>query len=107
MPKKNNSTVIAVCIQEPTEDGSTMDLGAIQGDELRFLHQAFITDTLVNALQVPSVDVRLYHIDEPERNRLVKIVSDYITGKIGAKKKNGLTEHFLSIGMANERWGLR
>jgi glycosyltransferase A (GT-A) superfamily protein (DUF2064 family) len=107
MPKKNNATVIAVCIQEPTEDGSKMDLGAIQGDELRFLHQAFITDTLFNALQVPSVDVRLYYIDEPERLRLVKIVTDYVAGKIAAKKKNNLAEHFLPVGMANERWGLR
>ena len=47
---KKSDSVIAVCIQEPTEDGSQMELGAIQGDSLRFLHQAFITDTINQAL---------------------------------------------------------
>jgi len=105
--KKNNTTVIAVCIQEPTEDGSKMDLGAIQGDNLRFLHQAFITDTLMNAFRVPSVDVRLYYIDEPERARLVKIVTDYVTNKAGGRKRDGLKDRFSVQGMARERWGLR
>jgi len=107
MPKKNNATVIAVCVQEPTEDGSKMELGAIQGDALKFLHQAFVTDTLLNALQVPSVDVRLYYIDDPERVRLVKIVTDYVAKKMVARKKNDLAEHFSAIGMASEGWGLR
>ena len=62
--KKKNETVITICIQEPFEDGSSMDFGpAIQGDELRFLHQAFITDTINNAFEVPGADVRLYYID--------------------------------------------
>lgn len=84
-----------------------MELGAIQGDALKFLHQAFITDTLLNALQVPSVDVRLYYVDDPERVRLVKIVTDYVAKKMAAKKKNGLADHFSSIGMVSEGWGLR
>jgi glycosyltransferase A (GT-A) superfamily protein (DUF2064 family) len=84
-----------------------MELGAIQGDDLRFLHQAFITDTLLNALQVPSVDVRLYYIDDPEQVRLVKIVTDYVARKMTAKKKNDTAEHFSSIGMVGEGWGSR
>ena len=104
--KKKNQSVIAVCIQEPKEDGSKMDLGAIKGDELRFLHQAFITDSVTNALRVPSVDVRLYYIDEPERARLVKIVSDYLVKKF-AGKKNDLKTRFSSHGLDRERWGLR
>ena len=68
--QKKNDSVIAICIQEPFEDGSSMDFGpAIQGDELRFLHQAFITDTIKNALEVNKADVRLYYIDLPERKR--------------------------------------
>jgi len=84
-----------------------MDLGAIQGDELRFLHQAFITDTLINALQVPSVDVRLYYIDDPDRVRLVKIVTDYVAKKMAVKKKNDITDRFSSVSMATEGWGAR
>lgn len=104
--KKKNESVIAVCIQEPKEDGSQMDLGAISGDELRFLHQAFITDTLGNALKLPSVDVRLYHVEEPERARLVKIVSDYLAKK-WADKKSDLKARFSSHTLERERWGLR
>jgi glycosyltransferase A (GT-A) superfamily protein (DUF2064 family) len=84
-----------------------MDLGAIQGDDLRFLHQAFISDTLMNAFRVPSVDMRLYYIDEPERARLVKIVTDYVTNKAGGRKKDGLKDRLSLQGMARERWGLR
>ncbi len=105
--KKTNKSVIAVCIQEPTEDGSAMDLGAIQGDDLRFLHQAFITDTIVNALEVPNSDIRLYYIDEPERARLVKIVSDYLAKKVGGTKKEKLEDRFSSHPLQREPWGQR
>jgi glycosyltransferase A (GT-A) superfamily protein (DUF2064 family) len=104
---KTNKTVVAVCIQEPTEDGSAMNLGAIQGDDLRFLHQAFITDTIVNSLEVPSSDIRLYYIDEPERARLVKIVTDYLIKKFGGAKKDSLNDRFSSHPLKRERWGLR
>ena len=50
--KKKKGQAIAICIQEPFEDGSSMDFGAIQGDDLKFLHQAFITDTITSALDV-------------------------------------------------------
>ncbi len=53
-----------------------MDLGAIEGDDLRFIHQAFITDTLMNTLAVPTADTRLYYIDDPARKRLVGIVTE-------------------------------
>lgn len=104
--KKTNNTVVAICIQEPEEDGSKMDLGAIQGDDLRFLHQAFITDTIINALQLSSADSRLYYIDEPERARLVKIISDYLVKKFPVKK-DGFKSRFSSHSLARERWGLR
>ena len=80
--KKKNDTVIAVCVQEPLEDGSAMDLGAIKGDDLKFLHQAFITDSIHNALAVGNSDVRLYSIDSPERKRFVKIVTVLFLRKI-------------------------
>jgi len=104
--KKKNQSIIAVCIQEPMEDGSKMDLGAIKGDDLRFLHQAFITDTVAEALKLSSVDVRLYYIDEPERARLVKIVFDYLIKKLGGKKSD-LKARFSSHALIRERWGLR
>jgi glycosyltransferase A (GT-A) superfamily protein (DUF2064 family) len=107
-PKKKNDSVIAICIQEPFEDGSSMEFGpAIQGDELRYLHQAFITDTINNALEVNKADVRLYYIDQPERLRLVQIITDYITGKLKGKKVEDFRNRFSDYKMEKERWGLR
>ncbi len=106
-PAKKNESVIAICIQEPAEDGSTMDLGAIQGDELRFLHQAFITDTINQALEISSADVRLYYVDNDERKRLVTIVTNYLKKKLTGKKETAFKDHFKSIKLPQERWGVR
>lgn len=106
-PKKKNTSVIAICIQEPKEDGSQLNLGAIQGDDLRFLHQAFITDTIVNALQVTTASVRLYYINEPERVRLVKIISEYLGGKLTGKLQEALQKRFSTHEMELDRWGVR
>ncbi len=105
--KKKNDSVVAVCIQEPTEEGSTMDLGIIKGDELKFLHQAFITDSINHALKVKDVDVRLYYIDLPERERLVKIVSEYVKKKMSGKKAESFAERFMGVSQSNDRWGIR
>lgn len=102
--KKNNcSSAIAICVQELSEDGSTMDLGSITGDDLRFVHQAFITDTIRHAFAIPDVDIRLFHQDNPERKRLVKIVTDYLTSKL----PGDFSERFRSYEMKKERWGIR
>jgi glycosyltransferase A (GT-A) superfamily protein (DUF2064 family) len=106
-PKSKTESVIAICIQEPTEDGSTMDLGAIQGDNLRFIHQAFITDTIMNTLTVPTADTRLYYIDDPARKRLVKIVTDYLSKKAVGKRAEQLKTGFSTHEMAHEGWGIR
>lgn len=104
---KKHKSAVALCIQEPTEDGSVMDLGGIQGDDLRFLHQAFITDTIGNLLEVPSIDVRVYFINEPERIHLVKIVTDYLLGKFPAKKAEDFESRVSTHEMQRERWGIR
>lgn len=103
-PSKKKKLAIAICIQEPVEDGSSMNLGAIEGADLRFLHQAFITDTINHSLGVTDCDVRLYYIDDPDRMRLVKIVTDYV-----AKKQTGknATDRFQTFKMDRERWGIR
>lgn len=107
MPRtKKNDSVIAICIQEPNEDGSTMDFGGIKGDALRFLHQAFITDTIGHALDTDA-DVRLYYADLPERTRLVKIVSEYLKKKLTGKRAIAFKDGFTPCEMALERWGIR
>jgi len=84
-----------------------MDFGIIKGDMLRFLHQAFITDSINHALNVPGTDVRLYHIDDPDRNQLVKIVTDYIKKKLVPKGAKEFEERFSIHTQAREGWGRR
>jgi len=108
-PKKKGTaeTVVAICVQEPLEDGSSMELGAIQGDDLKFLHQAFITDTLNNVLSVDGYDVRLYSIDIPERKRFVSIITDYVASKLKGRKAEALRKRFSRHEQTHERWGIR
>ncbi|RKX25167.1 MAG: hypothetical protein DRP45_06560 [Candidatus Zixiibacteriota bacterium] len=106
-PKKKTKSVIAVCIQEPTEDGSKMDFGAVTGDDLRFLHQAFITDSIRNALKVAGADLRLYYINDSERQHLVKIVREYVASKLSKKKIEDFESRFSTHKLEQERWGIR
>ena len=105
--KKKKDSVIAICIQEPHEDGSSMEFGPIQGDNLRFLHQAFITDTIVNASAVEKADIRLYYIDLPERKKLVKIVTDYLSKRLKGKNDSFFKNRFKSFELEKDRWGVR
>ena len=105
--KKKKDSVIALCIQEPNEDGSSMDFGLIQGDNLRFLHQAFITDTIVNASAVEKADIRLYYIDLPERKKLVKIVTDYLSKRLEGKNDSFFKNRFKSFELEKDHWGVR
>lgn len=106
-PKKKKGQVIAVCIQEPFEDGSSMDFGAIQGADLKYLHQAFITDTIINALKVKDTDIRLYYIGSSERNKLVKIVTEYVKKKAPEKISSEIKHRLKLSEMSKERWGIR
>ena len=105
--KKKKDAVIAICIQEPQEDGSSMDFGLIQGDHVRFLHQAFISDSIVNAGSVEEADVRLYFVDSPERKKLVGIIVDYLTKKLKDNAADFFKCRFQQIELARERWGVK
>lgn len=106
--KKKKGQVIAVCIQEPFEDGSSMDFGAIQGANLKFLHQAFITDTAAAALRVnDETDVRIYYIDSAERRKLIQIVTDYIKKRLPEKITSRLKTRLTLCPLEKERWGIR
>jgi len=105
--KKKRESVIAICIQEPREDGSSMEFGPIQGDNLRFLHQAFITDTIINASAVSNADLRLYYIDDPDRKRLVGIVTEYLSNRLKGNKNSFFKTRFQTAEMERERWGVR
>lgn len=99
--------VIAINVQEPQEDGCRMEFGIIKGDNLRFLHQAFISDTITTALDLPDTDVRLYFIATPERKKLVHIVLEYLREKLPPEKKALLESRFSQHQLSHERWGIR
>jgi hypothetical protein len=106
--KKKKGPVIAICIQEPFEDGSSMDFGAIQGDDLKFLHQAFISDTITCALEVNNpADVRVYYIDSPDRKKLIKVVSEYLKKKLPPAISEQFKDRVAFNEMEKERWGIR
>ncbi|MBI5266409.1 MAG: DUF2064 domain-containing protein [candidate division Zixibacteria bacterium] len=101
-PKKKHESVIAICIQEPTEDGSCMNMGAIRGDDLRILNEAFVVDTVRNALGVDGIDVRLYHNDLPDQRHAAKHAVE--TAAEAGKAENG---RFMLRERTRERWGTR
>lgn len=110
--KKNNAgpcnkRVVVICIQEPFEEGSAMDFGLIKGDDVRFLHQAFITDTVVHALSVGDADVRLYYQNQPDRVRFVKIVMDYLKKKLTGVAAQRFEENVSTYSQKKDRWGIR
>lgn len=105
--KKKNKSVIAVCIQEPKEDGSSMEFGPIDGEHLRFLHQAFITDTIITASTLEDVDVRLYYIDNSERKKLVSIITTYLKKNIKGGKESFFSNNFSEVKLKKDRWGIR
>jgi len=84
-----------------------MDFGVMAEDDVRFLHQAIITDTINHAFSIEDADVRLYYIDQPDRVRLVKIVTDYVAKKLGGKNSPDFKNRFSSHKLTKERWGLR
>lgn len=106
-PKKKTNSVIAICIQEPVEDGSEMDFGVIKGDELRFIHQAFISDTISSALEIEDADVRLYYIDSADRKKLVKIITEYLQKHSDDTIAKAFKTRFSAYGMKKQRWGIR
>lgn len=101
-PKKKHESVVAICLQEPNEDGSSMALGVIHGEDLSILHEAFILDTVGNALGVDNLDVRLYHNDLAEQRHAAKRAIEVAAGK-GKVENTRLTVHE----RARERWGVR
>ena len=89
-------------MQEPAEDGSCMNLGAIRGDDLRVLNEAFVIDSVRNALGVNGIDVRLYHNDLADQRQAAKQAAEIAAA---AGKSDG--GRFTICERGRERWGVR
>ncbi|MEA3296487.1 MAG: DUF2064 domain-containing protein, partial [candidate division Zixibacteria bacterium] len=84
-----------------------MDFRPISNDDLRFLHQAFITDTITNTLELEHADIRLYYIDDPDRKRFINIVIEYLGKKLTGKRAEAFKNRFCHLELPKERWGVR
>lgn len=98
---------IAILAQELIEDGSVMHLPGVHPDELIFLKQAFVADTIMNALRVPKVSVRLYHTALPERKKLIKRTIEYLRTKSAAAQSMGIESRLTVVETPAGAWGGR
>ena len=104
--EKKNDAVLAVCIQEVTEDGSQLNIGnGLTADDIRLLHHAFIADTLVNVLDARSVDLQLFYADFPETRKSVNTVLNYLSKKLKGKRAEVLSNGVKITALPPERWG--
>jgi hypothetical protein len=107
-PKKKNEAVVAICVQELAEDGSELNINSnLTHEEVLFLHQAFLADTLVNVLGMNDVDFRLFYGDFPETQKGVDTIIGYLQKKLSGKKARALNENLRISPLPPERWGLK
>jgi len=105
---KKNLTALAICVQEVIEDGSEMNIGDnFNSEEIDFLHHAFIADTLVNVLDIPSIDIHLYYADLPNTKKGVETILKYLNGKLKGKKAKTLSNGLKVNPLPAERWGIK
>jgi hypothetical protein len=105
---KKSRSAVAICVQEVVEDGSEMNIGDnFNSEEIDFLHHAFIADTIVNALELPSVDLYLYFADLPNTKKGVDTIIKYLSGKLKGKKAKALSNGLQITPLQPERWGIK
>ncbi|PKK83517.1 MAG: hypothetical protein CVT49_08335 [candidate division Zixibacteria bacterium HGW-Zixibacteria-1] len=105
---KKNEAVLAICIQETEEDGSELNIGDyLLKEEIEFLHQAFIADTLVNILDLKSVDFRLFYAGLPKTEKSVNTILKYLKKKLKGRKARILEDELKISILPPERWGIK
>jgi glycosyltransferase A (GT-A) superfamily protein (DUF2064 family) len=106
--KINNDSILAICVQETTEDGSELNLGDNWSTEdTNFMHQAFLADTLVNILGMKNVDIQLFYADTPATFKAVNTIVDYLGKKLKGKKASVLSNGLKITPIVVERWGIK
>ena len=105
--KSRNKTALILCVQEVKEDGSSMNLGnQLSSDDVMFLHQAFIADSLVNALSLPKTDIKLYYSPKPKTRLSIDTILDYLKNRYKGKSSAILEGGHLEVTeLGPGRWG--
>jgi glycosyltransferase A (GT-A) superfamily protein (DUF2064 family) len=107
--KTKKDTAVIICIQEIREDGSSMNLGNQLSDEdILYLHQAFIADTIINALNLSKVDIKLFYSPLPITIKAVETIRTYLQGRLKGKKRNAFeSDRFEMAELGPGRWGVK
>lgn len=106
--KPDNDTVVALCVQETTEDGSNLQLDdRFDERQLSLLSQSFTADTLVSALSAPGVSVRLFYGDTPETTESVLTIIEYLRNRLEKERGDSFDGRFKAIELPAGRWGLK
>jgi hypothetical protein len=105
--KIKNNIALIICIQEVTEDGSSMNLGnQLSEEDVSFLHQAFIADSISNALNLSKVDIKLFYSPKSKTKKSVETILKYIKGRLVGKKKAAFESGRLEVAeLGPGRWG--
>lgn len=106
---KKNKTALIICIQEISEDGSSMNLGNQLSDEdVAYLHQAFIADSITNALSLPQIDIKVFYSPNPQTQKSIKTILTYLKDRFKGQKREALNENRLEIKeLGLGRWGVK
>ncbi len=104
-----NELALIICVQEISEDGSSMDLGdKLTEEDVTFLHQAFIADSINNALSLPRVDIKIFYSPNPETQKSIQTILCYLKNKLRGKKRAALdSDRFEVTALSLGRWGLK
>lgn len=106
-PKKNDA-VLAICVQEVKEDGSELHISStLTPDEIDFLHYAFIADTLVNVLDMRSVDFHLFYASLPKTEKAVNTIMKHLGRKLKGRKAKVFKDNLGLTPLPPERWGVK
>jgi len=105
---KEKDTVLAICVQEVKEDGSELDIGdSLNPTDVDFLHQAFLADTIVNALELGGLDYQLFYADLPKTKKAVNTILKYLGKRLKGKKARTLKDNLKITPLKPDRWGVK
>ncbi len=86
-----------------------MELGdQLSTEDVSYLHQAFVADSIYNALSIPDVDIKLYYSPTDKTRKSINTILEYLKGRVSEKKKSALDNGRLETSELPEgRWGIK
>jgi hypothetical protein len=107
--ERKHKSALVICIQEPEEDGSSLDLGErITSRELSYLHQAFVCDTIINMLALKACDLKLYYSPLAKTRKAVETILTYLQSKLKGKRRAALDSMLTETAeLSAGRWGVK